>query len=750
MNEDWHPAVAGFGPPVGFSSLNPGRAADLAVLLEGQLHPDATLLRCWKDVGAFEAVLLVEVRPERSQVRAADVRRCEPVLVCFPPGGGKPLVLCARADFPFTPHQYAVPSGEMRAPCVDDRPWDDASATWTSYAFIEMILRWMSAAAAGELTGDGQAVEPRFMGSLIGLVLPRATYRGNAYVRARLPDTGEPRLVLCDLASTPSVSDAQFRVLAVPVPPQTSGAVRDLPRNLADLDAELRECGVDVLKAVGDEAISNVPTKGALNARLIVVIAIPIRRRALAEPEKVDLRAFVSHMTMGQIGQKLGRLDHADEQGGGFVRAIGTPRAIAPQDVRLDTLQVHTAFDGILAAICSGLPGPDTRKTVLVGAGAVGSHLAACLVRGGQFSWTVIDPDILLPHNLARHALLSEDLGRPKATGVATMLNRIGGTGTAVALPEDILHPSDKAAAEAIASALSDADVVVDASASVAVARSLSDEASSARKCSVFLNPHGDAAVLLVEDDARRSRLDALEGVYYRLVLEDASLERHLAPPAEGFRYAGACRAVTNRIPEANVAALTAIAARSVTASLMSACASVKVWVLEPSGSVVFRSVPLSAGRRVPLGSWQIVVDDDLVRKATAERAARLPAETGGVLVGTVDTARKVIVLVDVLPAPEDSVGTREGFERGTDRLGAALAAIAERSGGQVRYVGEWHSHPEGSGTSPSRVDVDQLAFLRDEMAREGLPAVMMIVGGDGAAFASMAEEAAGSGVSDP
>ncbi|MFD1985431.1 Mov34/MPN/PAD-1 family protein [Mesorhizobium newzealandense] len=62
-----------------------------------------------------------------------------------------------------------------------------------------------------------------------------------------------------------------------------------------------------------------------------------------------------------------------------------------------------------------------------------------------------------------------------------------------------------------------------------------------------------------------------------------------------------------------------------------------------------------------------------------------------------------------------------------------AVSAAIEASLHQVRYVGEWHSHPVGSTTRPSTIDLRQLYWLTEELESEGLPALMVIAGDDGA-----------------
>jgi hypothetical protein len=50
----------------------------------------------------------------------------------------------------------------------------------------------------------------------------------------------------------------------------------------------------------------------------------------------------------------------------------------------------------------------------------------------------------------------------------------------------------------------------------------------------------------------------------------------------------------------------------------------------------------------------------------------------------------------------------------------------------QLRYVGEWHSHPKRSSSSPSRTDLVQLHWLESELSHEGLPGLMLIAADHG------------------
>lgn len=120
------------------------------------------------------------------------------------------------------------------------------------------------------------------------------------------------------------------------------------------------------------------------------------------------LRAFVTDQRVGDIAIALGLAMTAEPAEGS---QVGFVKSLTPREADLDALvpimaqsaEVHYEFDRRLATPVAGRKAEDDRKVVMVGAGAIGSHVADCLIREGRFRWTIIDGDRLLPHNLARH-----------------------------------------------------------------------------------------------------------------------------------------------------------------------------------------------------------------------------------------------------------------------------------------------------------------------------------------------------------
>ena len=54
---------------------------------------------------------------------------------------------------------------------------------------------------------------------------------------------------------------------------------------------------------------------------------------------------------------------------------------------------------------------------------------------------------------------------------------------------------------------------------------------------------------------------------------------------------------------------------------------------------------------------------------------------------------------------------------------------VFEQTRGQVRYVGEWHSHPPRIPALPSPTDLSQIDWLTTLFDMDALPALLLIAG---------------------
>ena len=153
----------------------------------------------------------------------------------------------------------------------------------------------------------------------------------------------------------------------------------------------------------------------------------------------------------------------------------------------------------------------------------------------------------------------------------------------------------------------------------------------------------------------------------------------------------------------------------------------ISIWSLAPSGEVTFDSALPEPVLRYRAHGWTITIDSRLTKHIYAMRNEHLPNETGGILLGRVDIPKKFIHLVVASPAPPDSEERKNGFQRGTEGIQKFIESVAQKTMDQVRYVGEWHSHPPHVSGYPSPIDLSQIDWLAAVMEMDSMPALMLI-----------------------
>ena len=514
--------------------------------------------------------------------------------------------------------------------------------------------------------------------------------------------------------------------------PQLHGLIQEQPQTLADLH-RLLSIADDNFTGQLRQTIRQWETQATfdLTLPLLGLVRVPKQRTEEAAAEATEVWAFLTIMSTREVGEALACWPDTTGQNDGIAVAAGT--LPLGHDVPTVLLNPVAVISPAQAAEYNGLHHITPLAYVVIGAGSLGSQLIANLHKAGQGSWTILDNDQLLPHNLPRHGLGGRHLGRPKSEALAEELNTLYEVPTASYRVVDVLQDDT----QTLAPIYQGANILLDTSASVAVARHLAlDVTATARRISVFLNPSGSDVVVLAESNDRKLRLDYLEMEYYRSLTQEAVLEAHLLSTGSAIRYANGCRDKSSRIPQDQVALLAAVGARAVRSAATSPEPLIKIWQTQPDLTVTALSVPTFRYRQTSaVAGWKLHISTRLMREMAKHRATRMKhdtqrfRETGGVLLGAFDTQRKHIYVVDHITAPLDSQERGDSFIRGVEGLLDKVEAVKKRTNAQLDYVGEWHSHPPNNGTKPSTDDRKLFSWLCDHRIADGLPAVMAIVG---------------------
>ncbi|NML68183.1 hypothetical protein HHL22_23530 [Hymenobacter sp. RP-2-7] len=717
------------GEPVEAGSLAIPKAVELVQALQSQGLPYIRVVDCLR-VEEYEFVV-VDVEPEVPQYPVHEVQNVERIAIGFNPADTEhQLIWALREDFPLVPHLHFGREGTPRSLCLYQIAYADLKPTWTAAALLRQLQRWLTQTARGELHAPDQALEQAFYAPPERLVLPSIVFAPDAaitleplHVRFVSTVLGKTTLVASPVASAPEGQQAQFTSFVYTASPQVHGLIREQPRTIAELQAYLSDSDVGFTNALRGH-LSDLKEAPGFNRslQLLIIVRLPKLRTATEAIETVEVWAFASVGTLAELGTDLGIWAMHENL---LANLYPVDFRCSGQRSKLELLSPVRALTRDLAAAYNGLLASTTRF-VAVGAGSLGSQVVNNLVRAGQGNWVWLDEDQYLPHNAARHYLPSSLVGLGKAHAMVSMLKNTYEKTDLRAIAANVLHP----ASPQVLTAYNAAEVILDMSTSIAVARHLAlDIESPARRLSLFLNPSGTDLVLLAEAQDRSLRLDQLEMEYYRALLRQPQLQQHLLTAGQPIRYSHACRDVSVQLPQDQAALHAAIGARAVRASVAEPGARIKIWRAQPDLTVVADEIEVSLHTEMTVNSWTVAVPHQVLREISEQRQARLPNETGGVLVGVFDTQHRRVYIVDHIPSPTDSQESPIAYIRGVGGVSEELARISECTGRQVVYVGEWHSHPDGYSTQPSEDDKNLFATLQRESQTGGLPAVMAIAG---------------------
>ena len=701
------------------------RARSVARFAQAGTNPNVRLMSCYGSRDDGSEAVAVAVSATVPQRPAHDIRQTEPLLIVFDRDDGRhPWVESLRKDFPRTPHTNLTGSGEPRSLCLHYQSWEDVRTTLTAPRLIARIMWWLEETATGTLHGDDQPLEPLIFDSRWDLIVPSDLLTGGD------PDEPVPFFCYRRGVSLQLIRSSVIAEMGIQVPPgasclalvvtcraQQHGVIEATPRTLGELHGLLIPAGVDLMEVLRERLDASDEGSEIEGVGLILLIRLPKVRVTGGEVEKEELRGFAVDGPIGAVVEEAARYSaDADE-------------AMAPREaIKLQHLNPRSGFSRALAAEVNGEGTGDPSEVIAVGVGALGSQVVSNLARGGFGQWTLVDNDLLLPHNLGRHALGGWALGMPKAFGMADFLNvTVDGPPVACGIGVNVLGEAtrnDKSTVD-----WKSASIILDMSASVAVARHLChDIESSARRASLFLNPSGTALTLLAEDASRSVPLDLLEMQHYRGLVADSSLRELLAPPAT-MRSGVGCRDVSTQIPQDLVGLLAGIGSRAVRRAAQTDDAQIATWSVDESNyTVAYTSVEVPDVRSRKKNGWRVFWDAHLETKLRRYRNTKLPNETGGVLIGSFDMARRIIYVVDATEAPADSQECRNGFLRGLEGLQEEVDSIQEATTGMLGYIGEWHSHPTGN-VAPSSRDRNVIRWVKQTLDDEGQVGVVGIVG---------------------
>lgn len=664
-------------------------------------------------LGFGETVLRVGVRTKLPSRPRHDIHKEEFVLLggwdTYP--GFPPDVRFDRLDFPRgLPHINQTRKSSPVWPCLTVEPLRTWFQGRTIVDLIRRVERWLSDAASGRLMlGDVQTFEPIFLP-------PEREFEIDGRVQVRAPGycvVSAARLIQEIERSTGS-PDVQgvFRARYIPL-----HAGKDPLPPVVSFDCLLAQ------EDAWDASAERFDFFGALRTGTHAVNVLPGLVVSVEEtethigPPPAELDGFIAWCAEMRVPEELNDFVakcFSAWQGVRFVPVtflVRRPRPLAGNPTGVSNIDcVTVVLDGdenIIIPVLNLRPleseavrryaGSETQlpRSLTVGAGALGSKLVTHLVRVGTTRLDVVDPDLLLEHNLARHDLRRVHVGLPKASALIDELSRmvLDYEGTAyVSTIEDGLRSGSITP--------SDYELIIDTSASPGMHFVLSYFDELPRVFSAFTIPGGALGIACVEGPDRNPRIDELEGFVYSLASTRDDISKWLKERFLDYVGIGGCRDITAVIADDVVSLHAARFSQLLRTSALQEKAGA-VWIHDLEGSLT--RIPVGPSQILEVDGWSVRVGAwarETIFRMLEEHA---PNEVAGYLHGFRDTYRKQLIVVHASVEPllvqsptEVEIDTSQYSNPAEDTL---------------EYLGTWHTHPQG-GTGTSDKDESTVSRL--------------------------------------
>lgn len=678
--------------------------------------------------------IIIRVEVSLPQRKKADIRMYEDIgIVVLNRRDCVPEVFALRSDFPDDlAHTNNTEKPYPVSLCLFEESADEILLRWSSRAFVEEIRNWLSETASGQLHKEDQPVEP-FLSSSSGIILLPHKYLTEEYPPGVLFVREHPEKGVYIGKFTKGLEDSiPHFSMPINIKEQVHGKINYTPKNLFELCLLLEDKGFNFVHYLSDglKGISTILNDNPelREYRTLIILRVPIIRKADKEPENFNLFVFKIDGNIFNIGEALDLWQiHKDINNEIAIcfNSVTNPKNLEPFKIQM--LNPHLSLSRSLAAWLNGISINES-KISLIGLGALGSQVYNNLSRMGFGKWTLVDDDLLFPHNLSRHALNSVFIGSSKSISISAYSNSLilDEADFSKPLPVNILRTNAKQRL-----IIGDADIIVDMSTSLAVARFLANDfESTAKRASFFLNPRGDSLIILAEDKDRDFRLDCLEMQYYRLLCSEEDLRNHLQFDEQRIRYARGCRDITNQINQENVSLLSAISSKKLRTIATNNSPCITIWnIVKDNLETKHLDYPVNRWITQKKGEWSLYIDTWVIEKIMNHRHSRLPNETGGILIGSFDNRRKIAYIADTILSPADSKEYPTAYIRGIEGVAEKIIDIKARTNNGIYYIGEWHSHPDFAELSPSDDDKQLLNWLKKYMEKQGYPALILIAG---------------------
>ncbi len=663
--------------------------------------------------------------PSKGTFEDIDIREVEPILIIFNLKGyptTSPIIKSNRKDFPvqMLPHLYAVKDSKAPTLCLVRGSRNEWFANKRVSDVIIVAKQWLSKASSGQLIEDGGEFDPiRLQGyssyliykysTLLNIIINKFSFFSEQNYAIGLMATFKDQVYVNNndlsfqfFGYVPFSKSQEFKEI-------TSKNNSDKPENksnqkllfglfhwtdkiYSDYEVQLPSNYIE-LKDFAHKHDINIEEsidsyiKNDFQVLQGIPLVIGIKRPSKLIEYDGDYEFFHFLISAGLENLK---------------------GSIINDDAKVLLLSHREPLSPELARKITGVD--KMKKTVFIGAGALGSKVIMNFARGGNFNLTVIDNDKLSPHNLVRHELFMESVGDNKASSIVNKIKDfllLDSKSTVKSITSSIFHLDEKEEIEKN-------DWLIDTTASLNVQNWLCNDnlVKIQNRARIELAYRGRLGFLYIEGQDCNPRIDDLINYIYYLSLKIEIISDWLRleqKKKEGEDYdivdvGLGCNSATvimsNDFISFHAAIMSKILANESSRDSIGKSGLINISILSDNGYEVYSEnyliEPFLIFECQNGSNWEIRMLPKVLKKIKKEAKKYGKLETGGIFIGIANYKTKTIHVFDTIKAPKDSKRSSVYFYRGINSLPSQVDYIKKMSGDMIGYIGEWHTHPMG------------------------------------------------------
>ena len=377
--------------------------------------------------------------------------------------------------------------------------------------------------------------------------------------------------------------------------------------------------------------------------------------------------------------------------------------------------QLHAISRTLLARLSGDTTESQHPEWTLIGAGSLGSKIALHLARAGNGPAKVIDKGSMRPHNVARHSLVpsTSHLAVPwlnfKATALCDALYELKQEATPVLRDAvDLLTYK-----QGVKHWPKGSWATVNTTASSVVREALTaTNLVSTRIIETSLFAGGQVGIVTVEGPDRNPNTSDLMAEFYGFLRDHLALANIVFGNDDKVSrelVGQGCGSLTMPMSDGRISLFAAGMSEYLLArqrdGLPEQNGQLLIGQLSHEGlGVNWQTVEISPttviAARFDNENWQIHIHRQAMTRINEEVPRWPGVETGGVLMGRISEASRIVHVVDTLPAPEDSLRAPNKFILGARDLSRRIEDYSTECACSLYCLGTWHNHSSSQGPS--------------------------------------------------